>query len=58
MNPNVVRASEAASIVEVAKLFVEHDIELLPVVHDHVLSGIIGRSDVLSAFARLAEEKE
>ena len=56
MNPNVVRASEAASIVEVVQLFVEHDIELLPVVHDRVLSGIIGRSDVLSAFARLAEE--
>ena len=57
MDPNVVCTSEAASIMDVAKLFVEHDIELLPVVHDRVLSGIIGRSDVLSAFARLAEER-
>jgi CBS domain-containing protein len=57
MDPRVVCTSEAASIVEVAKLFVEHDIALLPVIHDGALSGIIGRSDVLSAFARLAEER-
>ena len=57
MNPEVVSTSEAAPLVELAKLFVEHDIELLPVIHDGALSGIIGRSDVLSAFARLTEEK-
>jgi len=57
MSPEVVCTSEAAPIEEVAKLLVEQDIELLPVVYDGTLTGIIGRSDVLSAFARLTEEK-
>jgi len=56
MNSNVVSTNEAAPIEKVAKLLVEHDIELLPVVRDGTLTGIIGRSDVLSAFARLAEK--
>jgi CBS domain-containing protein len=57
MDINVIFTSEDASIEELAKLFVEHDVQLLPVVHDGALTGIIGRSDVLSAFARLTEEK-
>ena len=57
MNPEVVSASEATPIAEVAKLLVEQDIELLPVIHGGTLTGIIGRSDVLSAFVRLSEEK-
>lgn len=57
MSPEVVCTSEAAPIEEVAKLLVEQDIELLPVVYDGTLTGIIGRSDVLTAFARLTEEK-
>jgi CBS-domain-containing membrane protein len=57
MSSDVVSTGEAAPIIKLAKLFVEHDIELLPVIHDGALSGIIGRSDVLSAFVRLTEEK-
>jgi CBS domain-containing protein len=43
MNSNVVSTSEAAPIEEVAKLLVEHDIELLPIVYDGTLTGIIGQ---------------
>ncbi|MBO0738862.1 MAG: CBS domain-containing protein [Alphaproteobacteria bacterium] len=55
MDPNVIVTSEDASIEELAKRLVEHDIELIPVVHAGILTGIIGRSDVLSAFSHPVE---
>jgi CBS domain-containing protein len=55
MDPNVIFTSEDTPIEQLAKLLVEHDVELIPVVHDGVLTGIIGRTEVLSAFCHLAE---
>jgi CBS domain-containing protein len=40
----------------VAQLLVEHDVELLPVVREGRLVGIVGRSDVLEAFVKLARK--
>ena len=57
MNPDVVSTTEAAPIEEIAQLLVDHDIDLLPVVHEDRLIGIIGRSDVLDAFVRMAKER-
>jgi CBS domain-containing protein len=55
MNPEFVSTSETAPIEEVAQLLVEDDLYLLPVVHESRLVGIIGRSDVLDAFIRMAK---
>jgi Mg/Co/Ni transporter MgtE len=55
MNPEFVSTSETAPIEEVAQLLVEDDLYLLPMVHESRLVGIIGRSDVLDAFIRMAK---
>jgi len=57
MNSDVVSTVETAPIEEVAQLLLDHDIDLLPVVQDDRLIGIIGRSDVLNAFLRMAEKR-
>ena len=48
--------TETAPIEAVAQLLVEHDVELLPVVREGRLVGIVGRSDVLEAFVKLARK--
>ena len=57
MNSDVVSTAETAPIEEVAQLLLDHDIDLLPVVQDDRLIGIIGRSDVLNAFLRMAKKR-
>jgi CBS-domain-containing membrane protein len=57
MNSDVVSTAETAPIEQVAQLLLDHDIDLLPVVQDDRLIGIIGRSDVLNAFLRMAEKR-
>jgi CBS domain-containing protein len=56
MNPEFISTAETAPIEGVAQLLVEHDVELLPVVREGRLIGIVGRSDVLEAFVKLARK--
>jgi CBS domain-containing protein len=50
MNPEFISTTETAPIEAVARLLLEHDVDLLPVVREGRLVGIIGKSDVLEAF--------
>jgi len=52
MTPRVLTASVDTDVRYVARLFVEQRVGAMPVVKDHVLHGIITRSDVLSAVMR------
>jgi CBS domain-containing protein len=57
MNPEFISTTETAPIEAVAQLLVEHDVDLLPVVHKGRLIGIVGRSDVLEAFVQRAKHR-
>jgi len=52
MTPKVLTASVDTDVRYIARLFVEQRIGAMPVVRDHVLHGIITRSDVLRAVMR------
>ena len=56
MTPEFISTTETASIEAVAQLLVEHDVDLLPVVREGRLTGIIGRSDILAAFVKWARQ--
>jgi CBS domain-containing protein len=56
MSPEFVSTTETAPIEAVAQLLVEHDVDLLPVVREGRLIGIIGRSDALEAFVERAKK--
>ena len=56
MTPEFISTTETAPIEAVAQLLVEHDVDLLPVVREGRLTGIIGRSDVLDAFVKWARQ--
>lgn len=55
MNPEFVVIEDTAPIEKVAQALVEHDANLLPVVRESRLVGMIGRSDVLEAFVKLGK---
>jgi len=52
MTPKVLTASVDTDVRYIARLFVEQKVGAMPVVRDHVLHGIITRSDVLRAVMR------
>jgi predicted transcriptional regulator len=56
MDSEFVVSEDTAPIEEVAQLLVDRDANLLPVVRESRLVGIIGRSDVLEAFVKLAQK--
>jgi len=52
MTPKVLTASVDTDVRYIARLFVEQKVGAMPVVRDHMLHGIITRSDVLRAVMR------
>jgi len=50
--------SPAASLVEAARMMLEHDISTLPVMKAGQLVGIITECDIFRAFVELEEEKQ
>lgn len=51
MKRDVITVSPTASVEEAARLMVEHNINMLPVVHEGKLIGILTRGDIIKALA-------
>jgi CBS domain-containing protein len=53
MNSHVIAAAPKAPLADAVRLMERHDVKRLPVISDGRLVGIISRSDLLRAFARM-----
>ena len=52
MNPNVITASESATLPQIADLLSKHRIKRVPILRDGKLVGIVSRADIIRALAK------
>ncbi len=52
MNPNVITASESATLPQIADLLSKHRIKRVPILRDGKLVGIVSRADIIRALAQ------
>jgi CBS-domain-containing membrane protein len=51
-NPDVVTIEEDTTLTDIATIMTDKDVDLLPVMSNGKLVGIVGKEDVLKAFSR------
>lgn len=53
MTPKVITFTEESAVTDIARVMIEHNINRVPIVRDGKVVGIISRSDIVRAMARL-----